>query len=142
MTTRILDPADLALLLDTAPGLFDQPVDPEQAQAFLADPMHRIAAVIEQGAVLAFASGTILLHPDKPPSFFVNEVGTRDEARRRGHASAALAALIAEARRMGCQGIWLGTEADNTAARALYRRLGAEEMPFIGYGWDGAFDLD
>lgn len=142
MPTRILAPDDLALLIGAAPGLFDQPVDPVQARAFLADPRHRIAVVTEGDAILAFASGTVLLHPDKAPSLLVNEVGTHDQYRRRGHARAALAALFAEARAMGCQGIWLGTEADNTAARALYRSLDGDEVPFIGYGWDGAFDLD
>lgn len=142
MPARLLGPDDLALLLGTAPGLFDQPVDPVQAQAFLADPLHRIAAVLEQDEILAFASGTILLHPDKQPSFFVNEVGTREGHRRRGHAAAALRILFEAARRSGCQGIWLGTETDNDAARGLYRRLGADEITFVGYGWDGTFDLD
>lgn len=68
MPARLLGPDDLALLLGTAPGLFDQPVDPVQAQAFLADPLHRIAAVLEQDEILAFASGTILLHPDCTPT--------------------------------------------------------------------------
>lgn len=142
MPARILAPDDLALLLGTAPGLFDRPIDPAQAKAFLTDPLHRMAVVTEGAEILAFASGTILLHPDQPPSFFVNEVGTREAHQRRGHAKVALTALMDEARAMGCQGIWLGTEAENTAARALYRRLGGEEVPFIGYGWDGAFDLD
>ncbi len=142
MDVTILQPADLPALLAVEDGLFDHPVDPAQAQAFLQDPLHRIAVARSAGRILAFASGCAMLHPDKPPAFFVNEVGTREECRRQGLASAVLRALIAEARAMGCQGIWLGTEPDNSAARGLYRRLNADEVPFVGYGWDGAFDLD
>ena len=36
----------------------------------------------------------------------------------------------------GCEGIWLGTEADNLAALALYRSLGADEVAGVYFGWD------
>ena len=43
------------------------------------------------------------------------------------------------ARARGCKGIWLATETDNIAARALYRRLGADETTgIVVYDWDGA----
>ncbi|WP_164736513.1 GNAT family N-acetyltransferase [Pararhodobacter zhoushanensis] len=135
-----LEPADLPLLLATPPGLFDNAVDPKQSAAFLGDPLHHIVVGLLDGEIVSFASGTVLLHPDKAPSLFINEVGTRDAVLRRGYATAVTQALIDHARRLGCKGIWLGTEPDNTAARALYRRLGADEVPFVGYGWDGALD--
>ncbi|MCW1932977.1 GNAT family N-acetyltransferase [Pararhodobacter zhoushanensis] len=140
LIVKCLEPADLPLLLATPPGLFDNPVDPGQSAAFLSDPLHHIVVGLLDGVVVSFASGTILLHPDKAPSLFINEVGTRDTVLRRGYARAVTQALIDHARRLGCQGIWLGTEPDNTAARALYRRLGGDEVSFIGYGWDGALD--
>jgi hypothetical protein len=34
----------------------------------------------------------------------------------------------------------LGTEPDNDAALALYRAMGGDEVPFVGFGWDGALD--
>lgn len=140
MEIRCLGPQDIDCLAAVEPGLFDNPVDPAQARAFLGDPRHLIAVALEAGRPTAFASGTVLLHPDKPPSLFVNEVGTRDSHRRRGLARACLSALIEAGRARGCKGAWLGTEPGNAPARALYRSLGGQEMPFIGYGWDGAFD--
>ena len=32
------------------------------------------------------------------------------------------------------------TASDNEAALGLYRRLGGQEITFVGFGWDGAFD--
>lgn len=140
MEIRRLQPDDLDTLLSIRDGIFDNAVDPAQARAFLGSGLHHLFVAFDGGQAVAFASGVVLLHPDKPPSLFVSEVGTHDDHRRRGHARAVLQALIDHARGLGCQGIWLGTEPDNTAARALYRAAGAEEYPFIGYGWDGAFD--
>jgi aminoglycoside 6'-N-acetyltransferase I len=86
------------------------------------------------------ATGTVLQHPDKAPSMFVNEVGVRDEWLRRGIGRAVTERLIAIARARGCKGVWLGTEPDNVAALALYRDLKGDEMTIVGFAWDGAFD--
>ena len=81
---KTLGPDDVDLLLQVEPGLFDNPVNEDQARAFLADPLHHIVVALEDGSPVSFASGSVLLHPDKPPSLFVNEVGTRDAHQRRG----------------------------------------------------------
>lgn len=140
MEIRRLQPADIDTLLRIRDGIFDNPVDPAQARAFLDSDLHHMVVAFDGGQAVAFASGTVLLHPDKPPSLFINEVGTHEDHRRKGHASAVTQALIDHGRGLGCDGIWLGTETGNEAARGLYRKLGAEEFPFVGYGWDGAFD--
>lgn len=140
MDVRILTPEDIAVLLAVESGLFDHPVDPVQARAFLEDPHHLLAMGFAGGMAVAFASGSVLLHPDKPPSLFINEVGTRESHQRRGFGAAVTRALIAAARTRGCDGAWLGTEPENAPARGLYRHLGGDERVFVGYGWDGAFD--
>ncbi len=142
MEIRLLQVSDLELLLQVENGLFDNPIDPAQACAFLDSPLHHIALAFAEGQAVAFASGSVLLHPDKPPSMFVNEVGTREGHRRKGYGAAVLHALIDHARAIGCKGIWLGTEPENAPALALYRSLGGEERPIAGFGWDGAFGPD
>ncbi len=139
ITIRQLGPADLDLLLSVPDGLFDEAVIPEQARAFLNEPLHEIVLAFDGDLVVAMATGAILLHPDKPPSFFINEVGTRDSHLRRGIASALTARLMEIARDRGCQGIWLATEPDNIAALGLYRKLGGQEEPVVAFGWDDAF---
>ena len=89
--------------------------------------------------VIGFASGNVLLHPDKPPVFFINEVGVLRDMRRQGIASALCRKLIQQARGAGCQGIWLATEKENDAARALYHSLRARETGgIVVYDWDDA----
>ena len=91
--------------------------------------------------MVGFASGTVLLHPDKQPSLFINELGTAEGWRRRGIGVALVAAIREEARGMGCAEAWLGTEADNEAARATYRRAGGREHAgFVLFDWGGALD--
>lgn len=136
---RELGAGDLDFLCATADDLFDHPIDRAQAAAFLGDPAHVISVAVADGDIVGFASGTILLHPDQPPVFFVNEVGVRDAWQRRGIARALMDRLMTAARSKGCKGIWLGTEPDNAAALGLYRALGGAEVPFTGFGWDGAF---
>ena len=138
ITFRHLGPDDLALLLAVREGLFDNPVDPVQAAAFLADPLHEIVLAFAGDLAVGMATGTVLLHPDKQPAMFVNEVGVREEWQKQGIGRAVTERLIEAARARGCEGIWLGTEPDNEPALALYRSMGGDEVMFVGFGWDDA----
>lgn len=142
ITLRRLGPDDLDILLDIPVGLFDFSVDATQAKAFLADPLHVLVLAFDGSFAVAMASGNVMLHPDKPPAFFINEVGVREAYRRRGIGRAVTEKIMQIARERGCKGIWLGTENDNAPAIALYRSLAGAEFPGVYFGWDGAFDLD
>lgn len=137
ITLRRLGPDDLDVLLAVDGGLFDNPIKPDQAAAFLNDPLHEIVLAFAGDDVVGMASGQVMLHPDKPPAFFVAEVGVREAYQRQGIAKKLCANLCAVARHRGCEGIWLATEADNTPARALYRSLQARETDgIVVYDWD------
>jgi ribosomal protein S18 acetylase RimI-like enzyme len=123
MQIRQIGPEDLDMLIGLTPGLFDAAIRPDQAQAFLA---------------VGMARATVLLHPDKAPAAFVNEVSPWDEFLRRGIATALMQHLIGLSRARDCEGVWLGTEPDNKAALGLYRKLGGDEAGFKGFGWDDA----
>lgn len=139
MELRRLQPDDFDTLMGIRDGIFDNPPNAAQTRAFLDSPLHHMIMAFDGGQPVAFASGTVILHPDKPPSLFINAVGTHEEHRRKGYGSAVTQALIDHARGMGCEGVWLGTEPDNGAALALYRAMGGDEMAIAGFGWDGAF---
>lgn len=140
ITLRHLGPDDLDVLLAVEDGLFDNSVDPAQAAAFLDDPLHEIVLAFDGSLAVAMASGTVLLHPDKNPAMFVNEVGVRDDYQRQGIGRAVTQKLIDIARARGCKGVWLGTEADNVAALALYRSMDGDEVAGVYFGWDGALE--
>ena len=70
---RRLGPSDLDILLSVRDGLFDNPIDAPQAEAFLSDPLHELILAFDGPEAVGMASGTVLLHPDKPPALFINE---------------------------------------------------------------------
>jgi len=137
---RHLNSEDMALLLHVEEGLFDHPINPVQAKAFLADPLHELVLAYDGPQAVGMISANVQLHPDKEPSMFINEVGTRDGWTRRGIATALVESMIKIARDRGCVGIWLGTEQDNLPAIGLYRSLEADEVAGVYFGWDGALD--
>ena len=141
ITLRRLGPDDAATLIAVPEGLFDNPVRPDQARVFPADAHNMMALAFAGDLAVGMASGQVMLHPDKPPAFFINEVGVRESHQRRGIGKRLCQDLIAWARERGCEGIWLATEEDNAAARALYRALEARETGgIVVYDWDGAMD--
>lgn len=124
---RILGPGDVALLEGAVPGVFDDPVRPELAREFLSDARHVLAVGLDDGRVVAMASGVCYVHPDKPTEMWVNEVGTAATHRGRGLARAVVAALLDRARDLGCREAWVLTDRGNVAAMRLYGSLGGEE---------------
>ena len=100
-------------------------------------PSHLIVVALAGDLVVGMATGVIYLHPDKPPQLWINEVGTGVEWRCRGIAKRTTLALMQEAVRQGCVEMWLGTEADNLPARAVYRALDGDETEgLVMYDWD------
>ena len=125
----------------TEADVFDNSVDPVQLAAFVADRGHEMVYAKMGSVVIGMASGTVLLHPDKPPAFFINEVGVDKNMRNQGIGTKLTGELIKLARAKGCKGIWLATETNNRQARALYQKLGARETEaIVVYDWDGALD--
>ena len=120
---QVTDPADLV----AASHLFDGPVPPDGAADVLARPGHVVLlARSSDGRDVGFVSGVEMRHADKDAEMFLYELGVDEGWRRRGVASALLAALRDVALARGCRGMWTGTEADNAAALATYRAAGAE----------------
>ena len=131
ITIRHLGPEDAHILDRVATGVFDNPVDPAWTYAFLAIGVNEIVVALLAGKVVGFASGTALMHPDKPTGFFINEVGVGDAFRRQGIATRLVKRIVEIACDRGCQEIWLATEGDNVPARGLYRKLEATETEDI-----------
>jgi aminoglycoside 3-N-acetyltransferase I len=134
---RIERVADAAEVLRAA-DLFDAPPLPAATERFLGRPGHHLLfAYDDAGAAVGMISGVEMTHPDKGTEMFIYELGVAPAARRRGVATELVRALAGVARASGCYGMWVGTETDNGAAQATYRKAGAsEEAPFVLLNWD------
>jgi ribosomal protein S18 acetylase RimI-like enzyme len=129
-TIRRIRPEDADQVLQA--DVFDGPATGPATARFLgqpgaADPRNLLMVAERGGRIVGFASGTVLDHPDKPRSLYVQEVGVNEDAQRRGIGRALVLALREEGRLLGCTSTWVLTEADNTPARALYAGTGGVE---------------
>jgi ribosomal protein S18 acetylase RimI-like enzyme len=131
---RVVD----AAAVHRAAELFDSPPLPEPTERFLADPTHHLLLAYDQSDhAVGMISGIETTHPDKGTEMFIYELGVAPAARLQGVATELVKALADLARRRGCYGMWVGTEPDNAAAQATYRKAGAnEEAPFLLLSWD------
>lgn len=135
---ELIDENNIDLLLSADTTVFDAPIRPDLARAYIRHPDYLIALAHEAGTVIGMASGLFYFHPDKPLEFFVNEVGVAQSHQRQGIASRLIDALFAAAKARGVSYAWVGTEGDNQPARALYRSLGGDEHAMAYY----EFELD
>jgi len=124
---KVLRPGDAGILANTAPAVFDNPIDPQLAQEFLDDPRHHIVVAVEDGLVVGFASGVHYIHPDKPAELWINEVGLAATHRRRGLGRLLLNELLQLGRAARCRSAWVLTYRNNAAAMALYSSVGGIE---------------
>lgn len=128
--------ADAALLTHIGPDVFDAPVQPDRLARYLAAPGHLMVLAFDDDLVVGQCTGVVHHHPDKASELCVDEVGTASSHLRQGIASTMLEALYAWARELGCEEAWLGTELDNTAANALYRKFNGAEDTMKYYEFD------
>lgn len=130
---RWLSAGDAAILNRVAPDVFDEPVDPERAAAYLADPRHHMIVAMKDGVVVAQCAGVVYRHPDKAMELFIDEVGVTPALQRQGIARRLLEEMLARGKALGCADAWVGTEHDNEAARRLYESFGVEAESFVMY---------
>jgi ribosomal protein S18 acetylase RimI-like enzyme len=114
---RKLAAGDETVLANVAPGVFDEPIRPDLARRFLATPNYRIVVALDGDLVVGMVTGFTHFHPDK------DEEGVDDAYRRQGIGAQLMQAILSEARAMGCEEAWVGTENGNIEALGLYRKL-------------------
>src|SRR5215210_6130933 len=131
---RVVD----AVAVHAAADLFDAPPLAAATERFLADPTHHLLFAFDgSGRAVGMISGIETTHPDKGTEMFIYELGVTPAARLQGVATQLVRALADLARKRGCYGMWVGTEPDNAAAQATYRKAGAtDEAAFVLLNWD------
>lgn len=124
---RVVDAREAVLLENVVEDVFDHPVRPELLRAFLASPDNVLVVARIEGQVVGMASGLAYVHPDKPLSLFINEVGVSTRFQGRGIGRMLLDRILIWGRERGCVEAWVATEVGNEAARRLYESAGGAQ---------------
>ena len=127
VSIHIIDETTSVLLERVDKDVFDDAVQPKLLQAFLSTPSNLLVVAVAEGEVIGMATAMTYVHPDKPLSMFINEVGVSSRFHRRGVARQLVTTLLQRAKELGCHEAWVATEVGNMAARALYRSTGGVE---------------
>lgn len=133
---RLLGPED-QVLVEAATDLFDNPPLADQTRAFLASDRDFIWFAIASDKPVGFVSASVLLHPDKPPHLFINELATAESHRRRGVATRLIEAVLEFGKAQALWPVWVAAEGDDEQAQAFYRSLGDKtERGVIVFEWE------
>jgi ribosomal protein S18 acetylase RimI-like enzyme len=125
---KLLCSDDASALMNVAPGVFDDPIDPRMTNTFFSDPRHHLAVAVDDGLVVGFVSAVHYAHPDKPrPELWINEVGVAPTHQGCGLGSDLLQSMLEAGRRNGCSEAWVLTDRSNTPAMRLYSSLGGSQ---------------
>jgi GNAT superfamily N-acetyltransferase len=106
-TIRLAQATDARVFENVHEDVFDNPPDPDLVARFLAAPHLHIAVALEGGRMIGMCSGVTYHHPDKPPQWWVNELGIAEPWRRQGLATRLVDLCAEEAARLGCTEIWV-----------------------------------
>ena len=131
-----IEEANRGLLDNVAEGVFDKPIQSRFVDVYLGNPYNWLVVAMIDGMVVGQCMAVILQTPDKGSEIFLNEIGTGDDWLRQGIAEALMQALFKRADAAGIEEIWLGTEPDNSPARALYKNHAATEEDAVIYYLD------
>lgn len=128
VSIQVVTAATTSLLDRVDEGVFDHAVRPDSLREFLANPAYAlVVAVADDEQVVGMATGIAYVHPDKPLSLFINEVGVSSKHQRRGVGGQLMARLLDWGKQRGCIEAWVATGVGNVAARSLYRSTGGVE---------------
>ncbi len=106
--------------------------------AFIAEPRSFVFGAYLDNDPVGWIWGAHMRRPDGRMMSYVHEIDVVAAHRRKGVGSSLIEAAVGLARRNGSHGIFLMTGADNDAANALYREMGAQRMSEAGehgYAW-------
>ena len=118
------------------------PYDVESLSAYLErqDTLFVVCHDVSSNApkLLGVASSRIEIKPHRKELWlYVDEIDVCSDQRLKGAGKAIMRKLIQIAREKGCEEVWLGAEAENPAANALYLSLKPDEVAkVVGYTFE------
>lgn len=112
--------ANTGLLANVDEDVFDDVIDPQRLQRFLADPGHVLFVAADSGRVIGHIRGIVHLQPDRASDLYIDNLGVGDSHKRQGVASRLIRELITWGKAQGCTYAWVATEPDNDEGVPFY----------------------
>jgi ribosomal protein S18 acetylase RimI-like enzyme len=131
---RRVGAGDEGLFERIADDVFDHAVERDVLAEYLATPGHHFVVALAGGEVVGQVAAVVHRHADlRPVELYIDEVAVAPAYRRQGVARRMLDEMFELGRELGCAEAWVGTEADNLPATALYEARKAAPEPFVMY---------
>jgi len=131
ITLQVIGRRNAHILEAVADDVFDDAIDPDRLARYVEEANHFLVVALDEGLVVGQVRGIIHHHPDASPELYIDNAGVAPEFQRQGIGKKLMAEMITLAKAHGCEDIWLGTEADNEAAKALYLSLGFDMTDMV-----------
>jgi len=125
---RILNVADLSLILKMNESFRSGFANKENARQFLQNPMNWFFACIQDGRIIGFAILHELNRLDNSNMMYVKEIGVLPEYKRQGIAYKMLSDIKELCRISGICKLFLMTQKANLPACALYEKAGGQKL--------------
>ena len=124
-TYKKLNADEFSIVLEMNESFRSGFIDEREAQRFLSDERNWLFAAVDDGHIIGFAYGYELKRLDRSePMLYIHEVGVKENYQRQGIGYRMMKAMLDECHRRGICKCFLTTYQNNTAANALYRKLG------------------
>lgn len=96
-----------------------------------------MAVGITMGQVIGVAYGAAVRHPDRAPTFMIQQVRVVELWRRHEIGTRLVRNLLTRARKLGCEGILAATSSGNWNSNQLFRKLGGRQTHGMTvFDWD------
>ncbi len=126
-TIHVVGQDTISLLDDVDDDVFDRPVRPDLLYEYLSNVSNALIVATINGQVVGMVTGIAYVHPDKPKSLFINEIGVSARFQRCGIGTQLLHAMLDWGRSHGCLSAWVAAIVDDHTARCFYEATGGVE---------------
>ncbi len=117
----------ISLLDEVDDDVFDNRVNPDLVNDYLCNMSNALLVAMIEGTVVGMVTGIAYVHPDKPKSLFINEIGVSTRFQRRGIGTQLISAILEWGRNHGCVEAWVAATVDDVTARSFYNAIGGIE---------------
>lgn len=126
VTLETITKENTDFLKSVAEGVFDSDVSFSHLAGYVEQANHILCVAVRDDQVVGQVRAIIHHHPDSPPELYIDNAGVTPALHRQGIAKTLVLEIVRQGRARGCNEIWVGTEADNEPAKALYRSFGLD----------------